>query len=346
MSFQVTIEPSGHTCTANPNDSVLQSALDAGITLPYGCRDGACGSCKGKLVAGHIDYGRHAASALTDTEKREGYALFCCAKPLSDITIECRAISGLKDIVVKKLPARLESLHRAASDVLVLTLKLPTSERLQFLAGQYIDILLKDGRRRSFSLANAPHNDAFLELHIRHVPGGHFTSHVFSALKVRDILRFEGPFGSFFLREDSDKPIILLAGGTGFAPIKSIVEHAIHQGITRPMTLYWGARDASGLYMHTLAQQWATQLAFFNYVPVLSDAPAEPWSGRRGWVHEAVIADQPDLSGSQVYACGAPAMIDRARGDFVGHCGLPADAFFADAFSYASDSSPNASATA
>jgi CDP-4-dehydro-6-deoxyglucose reductase len=238
------------------------------------------------------------------------------------------------DIQVKKLPARVESLHRAAPDVMIMTLKLPTSERLQFLAGQYIDILLKDGRRRSFSLANPPHSDAFIELHIRHVPGGQFTDHVFGPMKVRDILRFEGPLGTFFLREDSNKPIIFLAGGTGFAPIKSIIEHSLHQGLTRPMTLYWGARDEAGLYLRALAEQWAREVPGFRFVPVLSEAQ---WGGRQGLVHEAVMADHPDLSGFEVYACGAPAMIEAARRDFVARCVLPADAFFADVFAYAAD---------
>ena len=332
MSVQVTILPSGHTYSTTPEETILQSALDAGFTLPYGCRDGACGSCKGKLVAGEIDYGRYSPSALTDAERKQGYALFCCARPLSDVTIECREVSGLGDIAVKKLPARVESLTRAAPDVMVMTLKLPTQERLQFLAGQYLDILMKDGRRRSFSMANPPHSDAFIELHIRHVPGGQFTDHVFGHMKVRDILRFEGPLGTFFLREDSQKPIILLAGGTGFAPIKSIIEHAIHKGIERPMTLYWGARDVAGLYLRELAEKWAREVPHFQFVPVLSE---EAWPGRRGWVHEAVMTDHPDLSGHEVYACGAPGMIEAAKRDFVSRCGLPIEAFFADVFSYA-----------
>lgn len=334
MSFQVTILPSGHHFCAAPDETLLQSALDAGIVLPYGCRDGACGSCKGKVVSGEIDYGRYSASALNDTEKRQGFALFCCARPRSDLVIESREVCGLRDIAVKKLPVRVEALERAAPDVMVMKLKLPTHERLQFLAGQYIDILLKDGRRRSFSLANPPHADAFLELHIREVTGGHFTRHVFHDMKVREIMRVEGPLGSFFLREDSTKPIIFLAGGTGFAPIKSIIEHAIHHGITRPMALYWGARDPSGLYQRALAEGWASTLPHFEFHPVTSDAPDAPWGGRRGLVHQAVMEDHPDLSGHEVYACGAPAMIDIARQAFMSHCSLPADAFFADAFTF------------
>ena len=213
-------------------------------------------------------------------------------------------------------------------------LRLPANERLQFLAGQYIDILMKDGRKRSFSLANAPHDDALLQLHIRHVPGGAFTEQVFTTMKVRDILRFNGPHGTFYLREDSSKPIIFLAGGTGFAPIKSIVEHALAENCQRPMSIYWGAKARIDLYMDALPAQWAASHAHISYVPVLSEPAADDaWSGRTGLVHQAILADFPDLSGHQVYACGAPGMIDAARRDFAAQ-GLPEDEFFADAFTF------------
>lgn len=335
MSVQVKILPSGHIYAADPAETLLQSALDAGFALPYGCRDGACGTCKGKVLEGRVDYGHASAGALSDFEKRQGYALFCCAKPLTDVTIECREVAGLADIPIRKMPVRVEALERAAPDVMIIKLKLPANERLQFLAGQYLDFLLKDGRRRSFSMATAPHVEGFLELHVRHVPGGQFTDHVFGQMKVRDILRIEAPLGSFFLREDSTLPIILLAGGTGFAPIKSIVEHAIHKKIARPMRLYWGARTPDGLYLRELAERWAREIADFEFVPVISETPPAEWRGRCGLVHEAVMADHADLSGFEVYACGAPPMIEAARRDFVSRCGLAEEAFFADAFSYA-----------
>jgi CDP-4-dehydro-6-deoxyglucose reductase len=223
------------------------------------------------------------------------------------------------------------SLERKADDVMVMKLKLPANERLQFLAGQYIEFMLKEGKRRAFSLANAPHDDEFLELHLRHVADGHFTSHVFNTMKEKDILRLQGPMGSFFLREESDKPIILLAGGTGFAPVKAIVEHAIHSDITRPMTIYWGSRDRAGLYLNELPEAWDAAHPHIHYVPVLSD---QAWSGRTGFVHRAVLEDHPDLSAFQVYACGAPAMIDAARADFAA-AGLPEEEFFADSFTFA-----------
>jgi len=335
MAFNISLQPSGHSFAAPANEPILQAALDAGFNLPYGCRNGACGACKGKVLEGHVDFGIAQDHALPLAERAEGLALFCCAKPLSDLVLEVKEIGAIKDIPVKTMPCRVQHLEKLADDVMLMTLKLPTSERLQFLAGQYIEFLLKDGKRRAFSLANAPHDDELLQLHVRLIPGGTFTDHVFHAMHEKEILRFEGPHGSFFLREDSDKPIILIAGGTGFAPIKGIIEHAIHNRITRPMTLYWGARNRAGLYMPDLPAQWAAAHPHIKYVPVLSDPVAgDAWNGRTGLVHEAALADFPDLSGHQAYACGAPAMIEAAKRDFVVH-GLPDNEFYADIFSFA-----------
>jgi CDP-4-dehydro-6-deoxyglucose reductase len=338
MPHRITLLPSKHGFDADEDANLLQAGLDAGLHLPYGCRNGACGSCKGRIVAGQVDRGDYQERALSAEEVRDGYALFCSSRALSDLTIECRELGAARgDIPRKTLPCRVHKLERLAEDVMAIHLVLPASERLQFLAGQYIDILLKDGRRRSFSLANAPHDDAFLQLHVRRVPGGHFTEHVFDALRERDILRFEGPHGGFFLREESTKPIVLVAGSTGFAPVKAIVEHALHQGAPRPMTLYWGACERAGLYMNALAESWMAKGV--HYIPVLSGPQAGAgWPGRTGLVHEAVMADLPDLSGHQVYVCGAPAMVDAARCDFAARCGLKDDDFFADAFSFSRES--------
>lgn len=339
MPHRITIEPSRHQFDVESGNTLLRAALDAGISLPYGCRNGSCGACKGRVVSGQVDRGDYSEEALSDAEVARGFALFCCARPLSDLVIACREVGAVRDIPVRTLPSRVQKMSRLAPDVMVLQLKLPANERLQFLAGQYIDILLRDGRRRSFSIANAPQDDDCLELHIRQVPGGHFTRHVFETMQERDILRIDGPHGSFFLREESAKPAILLAGGTGFAPIKALVEHAWHQSAQRPMALYWGARDRAGLYMNDLALSWARDRADFRYVPVLSEAQsADGWQGRRGWVHQAVIDDFPDLSGHQVYACGAPAMIEAARRDFISLCGLKEEDFIADAFTFATES--------
>lgn len=335
MAFKVTLQPSGHTFAADAGTTLLQAALDAGMHVPYGCRNGACGACKGQVLAGTVDHGAAQAHALDDEARAAGYALLCCAKPRSDLTVACREAAAERDVAVKTLPARVQKLERVAADVMVMKLKLPAAERLQFLAGQYIEFLLKDGRRRAFSIANAPQDDEFLELHVRRVPGGVFTEHVFGGMKERDIVRIEGPHGSFQLQESSPKPVILLAGGTGFAPVKSLVEYALHNRSERPLSLYWGARRRDGLYLPELPAQWAARHAHIRYVPVLSEpTAADAWGGRTGLVHEAVLDDHADLSGHQVYACGAPAMIAAAQRDFLAR-GLPAGEFFADAFTYA-----------
>jgi CDP-4-dehydro-6-deoxyglucose reductase len=337
MPFHITIQPSGHSFEAGEGETILESALRHGFTLPYGCRNGACGSCKGKVLSGRVDYGDYQSTALTDEEKAAGFALFCCARPLSDLVIESREVAVAGDIQVKTIPCRVQRIEKPSPDVAVLYLKLPASERLQFLAGQYIDILLKDGKRRSFSLANAPHDDALLQLHVRHVPGGAFTEYVFTSMQEKTILRFEGPLGTFFLREDSDKPIIMLATGTGFAPIKSMLEHAFHVGITRPITLYWGGRHRQDLYMLELPRQWEQSHANFRFVPVLSQpAPEDQWTGRTGHVQDCALADHPDMAGFEVYACGSPAMVNEAHRLLV-KAGLPEEAFFSDAFTPAKD---------
>lgn len=338
MSFTVTIQPSGHTLSAETDESILEAALRQGLTLPYGCRDGACGACRGKVLSGDVDHGKAQSHALTDTDRDAGFALFCCAQPRSNLVIESREVRKAGDIPVKTLPARVQQLERAAPDVMIVKLKLPTNERLQFLAGQYIDILLKDGKRRSFSLANAPHDDEFLEVHIRHMAGGLFTEQVFAQMKEKDILRFNGPHGTFFLREDSKKPMVMVAGGTGFAPIKSVVEHAIAENCERSITVYWGGRTLVDLYQLSHAKNWAVAHANIRFIPVLSEpSAADGWSGRTGLVHQAVMADFPDLSTHQVYACGAPAMIAAAKRDFSGGCKLPESEFFADSFDFAND---------
>jgi CDP-4-dehydro-6-deoxyglucose reductase len=338
MPHQVTIQPSGHQFTVDDDETILEAALREGFALPYGCRNGACGACKGKVLAGELDHGVYQANALKDEEKVQGRALFCRAKPLSDMTIEVKEVGAAKDIVVKTLPCRVEKLDRLADDVMRVKIKLPANERLQFLAGQYIDFQLKDGRARSYSLANPPHDDALLELHIRHVAGGLFTEQVFSTLKERDILRLKGPLGSFFIREDSDKPMLFIAGGTGFAPIKGMLEHAFAAHLDREMVLYWGVRSLKDLYLAELPQRWQAEHPNFSFVPVLSaPQPEDRWQGRTGFVHDAVLADFADLSGYQVYACGAPVMVDSARDNFVKLRGLPEDEFFADSFVYAAD---------
>lgn len=337
MSFNVTIQPSGHCFQNEDDETVLEAALRQGFALPYGCRNGACGSCKGRVLKGEVGYGPTPPTALTEIDRAEGIAVLCQAVPLTDIEIEVREIGAAKDIVIKTLPCRVAHITRLAHDVIELKLKLPATERLQFLAGQYIDVLLRDGRRRSFSLANAPHRDEFLELHVRRVPGGAFTEHVFEDMKEKALLRIEGPLGSFFLREDSDRPVILMGGGTGFAPLKGILEHAFEIGITRPLHLYWGARARRDLYLDALPRLWAEEHANFRYTPVLSEPQADDaWTGRTGFVHAAVAADYPNLSRYEVYMSGPPPMIEAARTTFAA-CGLPAEHLYFDSFDFAAD---------
>ncbi len=335
---QIIIRPSDHAFECAADETVLAAAMRADLILPYGCRNGACGTCKGEILDGRVDYGPHQPSTLTDDEKRAGFALFCCARPLSDLTIKVREVRRGGDIPIKRLPVRIESIDKPAADVAIVRFKLPANERLQYLAGQYVDFLLKDGHRRSFSLATAPHDDALLELHIRHIPGGFFTDQLFTSYKGREILRIEGPLGTFCLREASDKPMVFVAGGTGFAPIKAMLEHAFHHQVDRQMVLYWGARSLADLYLPELPGQWQQQHPNFTFIPVLSEPKAsDAWPGRTGFVHQAVLDDFKDLSGYQVYACGAPPMIDAARKSFTTMRGLSPDEFFADSFTYAAE---------
>ena len=344
MSYRITINPSSHVFNAETGETVLQAALREGFPLRYGCRNGACGICKGKIIQGKVDFGRHNRDMLTEVEKQAGMALFCCALPLSELVIECREIGSIKDIKVRKLPCRVQKMERVASDVMIISLRIPTNERLQFLAGQYIDILMKDGEHRSFSLANAPHDDELLQLHVRNYPGSVFTEHAFSDMKERDILHFEGPLGTFFLHEGSDKQIIFVVCGTGFAPVKSILEHTFHvakiRGNDRQMVLYWGVRTKAELYLAKLAESWQHEHDNFSFIPVLSEAlPTDAWQGRTGLVHQSVLQDFDSLSGYQVYACGAPVMVESARKDFISLRGLPEDEFFSDEFTASSSMS-------
>lgn len=345
MSHQCSLVPSGRSFSVDEGETILAAALRAGVVLPYGCKDGACGSCKSQLMEGEVDYGSYQSKALSDSERSQGGVLICCATPKTDVTVKARVVAAEGMISIRKLPCRVTLIERAAQDVAIVKLQLPTNEKFEFLAGQYIDILLKDGKRRSYSMASAPHEQGPIELHIRHTPGGAFTDAIFgtgtpsaNAVKEKDILRFEGPQGTFFLREDSTKPIVMLASGTGFAPIKAVIEHMRFKNIVRPVVLYWGGRRPHDLYQLEVAEQWANEMAHFKFVPVVSDAlPEDHWTGRTGFVHQAVMQDFPDLSGHQVYACGAPIVVQSAKADFVAKCALPDEEFYADAFTTAAD---------
>ncbi len=341
MTFTITVEPSGRAFTAESGEAILAAGIRQGIGLPYGCKDGACGSCKCKLVSGSVAHGPHQAKALSAEEEAAGYVLTCCGVAQSDVTLESRQVTEAGAFAIKKMPVRVSSLERVSHDVIVLKLQLPAADAFQYHAGQYVEFLLRDGDRRSYSMANAPHTQAsgnWVELHLRHMPGGKFTDHAFGPMKEKDILRIEGPYGSFFLREDSDKPMVLLASGTGFAPIKALIEHMQHKGITRPATLYWGGRRPADLYQNAWVEAQLATMPNLRYVPVISDAlPEDAWTGRTGFVHSAVLQDFPDLSGHQVYACGAPIVVDSARAQYTAEAGLPPEEFYADSFTSAKD---------
>ena len=334
MTYRVELQPSGNSFNVEEGETVLGAGLAAGYQLPYSCRRGTCSTCRCRIVSGKVDYGEYLEAMLPAEMKAEGYALLCQATALSDLQIEVHELK-LEAQQPRVVPCRVRAIERPSPDVAILRLRLPQNEEFRHVAGQYIDVMLKDGKRRSYSIANMPsvHGVIDLELHIRHTPGGVFTDHVFSAMKERELLRFEGPLGTFFLREDSDKPVIFLASGTGFAPIKAIIEYALSKDTARPMTLYWGGNRPGDLYMRDLAEGWAADHPQFTFVPVISNAlPEDGWAGRTGFVHQAVMDDFPDLSGHQVYACGNPMMVNAARDEFTRLNGLPAEEFFADPF--------------
>jgi CDP-4-dehydro-6-deoxyglucose reductase, E3 len=341
MSFKVTVQPAGLAFEVARDEPMLAAAIRAGVGLPYGCRDGACGSCKSRLIEGRVIHGAHQLRTLSAEDEAAGWILPCCATPQTDCVVQARTVAGAGEYPALKMPARVASLARPTPDVAILKLQLPANVQFKYRAGQYLEFILRDGSRRSYSMANAPERlgePPLVELHLRHLPGGKFTDHVFGAMKEKEILRVEGPLGSFFLREDSRKPIVLLASGTGFAPIKALIERLQTTASARPVTLYWGCRTRIDLYLHEWALEAAASVPNLRYVPVLSDARADDaWTGRTGFVHHAVMADWPDLSGHEVYACGVPIMVDSARRDFIARCALPEDAFFADSFTSEAD---------
>lgn len=342
--YEITSVPCGKLITARKGETILEAALRQEVNLPYVCRDGACGACKGKVLKGTVDYGSYQQSALTDAEKADGKALFCCAKPLSDLNIECHEVDELRRFPIKKMKFSVQKMERAAPDVMVLELRPEDDERMNFIAGQYVAVQLDDGTKRSYSIANAPHESNRLELHIRLVAGGKFTSHVFDGMKEGDVLQVEGPHGSFFLHEDNDKPIIFMSGNTGFASIKSMVEHAFKVGMTRSMVLYWGVKTPTDFYLVDVPEKWQQEHDNFKFVPVLSEPkPEYNWQGRTGLVTDAILQDYPELNNHQIYACGPPLMVDAGRAPFMNR-GLPEDQYFSDAFFVSQHNAPAAEA--
>ncbi|MBI3149446.1 MAG: cytochrome b N-terminal domain-containing protein [Betaproteobacteria bacterium] len=332
QGFHLLVQPDDRIIGIRDGETVLDAALREGVALPFDCRNGGCSECKCRLLHGKVDYGPHHLSALSTVEKSAGYVLTCCATALSDVEIVYEPRAGVERPPLQVHTARVERMNRLSEDVMQIFLRVEGGAKVKYYAGQYINILLEDGQKRAYSFATAPHHDTTIELQIRYVPGGKFTTQVFEHMQVGDIVRFEGPVGSFFLREDSVKPIIFVAGATGFAPVKSMLEYAFEIGLKREMYLYWGVRKRKDLYLPDLPEQWAKDHANFHFIPVLSDAgPEDAWTGRSGLVHEAILADFPDLGGYQVYACGSVGMVEAAKPAFLAR-GMVQDDCFSDAF--------------
>lgn len=332
--YSITVRPSGKIFTCASDLNVLKAGLANGVNLRYSCRSGVCRTCRGRLVEGRMDLGNVNPYYLSEADRAAGYVHLCCATPMSDCVIEAEEID-ISLAPALRLPVRIMMLEKLAPDVMRIVIGLPPNELLKYLAGQYVDLLLQGGVSRSYSIASAPTTEGLrqIELHVRHMPGGLFTDRVFAGLKVRDLLRIEAPHGFFHLDEESDKPMVMLASGTGFAPIKAVIEYSLRKNMRRPIHLYWGGRKREDIYMDALASDWAARHPHIRYTPVLSDATeACAWQGRRGFVHQAVMQDYADLAGHQVYACGAPVMVEAARHDFTGQHNLPESQFFADAF--------------
>ena len=332
----VRIEPHGRTLRVREDQSVLEVALAAGLNLPHSCRSGHCASCRARLLAGEIHYPNGRTAGLTAEEAANGYVLLCQARPRSDLRVEARLIANASEAEIKTLPCRISRMELLAPDVMQVFLRLPAVEPLQFRAGQYLDVLVDGGKRRSFSIASPPHDNGEIELHIRHVPGGGFTSTLFEKLQAGALLRIEGPLGQFMYREGTS-PVVMIAGGTGFAPIKSILRHALEKGTKRPIHLYWGARHSRDLYEEQAVLEWMRQHPNLRFTAVLSEANTEEVEHehrRTGWVHDAVLADYPNLGAVDVYAAGPPAMIEAIRGTFPAR-GLTEDRLHFDSFDYA-----------
>jgi CDP-4-dehydro-6-deoxyglucose reductase, E3 len=343
QEFNFRIEPHRRVLRVAPGQGLLEAALAAGLNLPHSCKSGHCGSCRARLLTGAVSYPGTRPLGITDEEQRAGYVLLCQARAQSDLAVEARLIASVADVEIKTLPCRIARLVPLAPDVMQVWLRLPSVEHLPFQPGQYLDVLLEGGRRRSFSIASPPHDSALLELHVRQVAGGGFTSQLFggvgsaATLQEGSLLRIEGPVGQFTYRPGT-APALMIAGGTGFAPLKSMLRHVLETGIRRDLHLYWGARHVRDLYEEPLVLEWVRGHPRLRFTAVLSEASAmEAAHHRCGWVHEAVLADYPSLAQAEVYAAGPPAMIEAIRASFPGR-GLAPQRLYFDSFDYAPDS--------
>jgi len=332
--YSVRIDPHGRILRVAGDRPILDAALASGLNLPHSCKSGHCGSCRARLKAGEIRYPGSRPLGLTEAEAQAGYVLLCQARPASDLTVEARVIARVSEVEIKTLPCRVERLVPLAPDVMQVFLRLPAVESLPFLPGQYLDFLVEDGRRRSFSIASPPHDSGLLELHVRKVSGGGFTERLFGHVNTGALLRIEGPMGQFIYREGGT-PLLMIAGGTGFAPLKSMLRHLLERGPPREVHLYWGARQLQDLYEEPLVMEWLQRHPTLKFTAVLSEA-TEPGAPHRrlGWVHEVVLQDYPRLEEFDVYAAGPPALIEAIRASFPAH-GLSAERLHFDSFDYA-----------
>ncbi len=333
--------PSQQILTVEDDESILDAALRVGLNLPHSCKGGHCSSCRAKIVAGRIHYPKGRPLGLLAEEEGEGFALLCQARALDrELTVQIREIRPPAiDLVVRSLPCRVERLTPLAPDVMAVFLKLPAVEQFHFLAGQYLDIMLPHNRRRSFSIASPPQDGGLLELHIRRVASGEFTEQVFGGMQTKTLLRIEGPLGQFWFREHSPRPAVMIGGGTGYAPLRAMLRQLLERGDRRPLHLYWGAQAQVDLYEDTILREWCERHRNFKYTPVLSNPrPTDAWTGRTGWVHQAMLADYAaQLSELDVYASGPPAMVEAIRSELVAR-GLPREQLFFDSFDFAPDS--------
>jgi CDP-4-dehydro-6-deoxyglucose reductase, E3 len=336
---RITLLPSQQVIFVEEGETILDAALRAGLNLPHSCKGGHCSSCRARIRSGAISYPRGRPLGLMADEEREGYALLCQAHAAGpDLAVEVREIRPpLPEIVVKSLPCRIERMHRLAPDVMAVFLRLPANEEFHFVAGQYLDIMLPQNRRRSFSIASCPGGDGPIELHIRKVASGEFTQQLFEGMKEKTLLRIEGPLGQFWFRRESPRPALLIGGGTGYAPLRSMLCDLLGVGDRRPLHLYWGAQSRQDLYEDEQVRALCTRYPNLRYTPVLSDAkPQDSWTGRRGLVHAAALQDHSQLHELDVYASGPPAMVEAVRYEFTTR-GLPPQQLFFDSFDYAPD---------
>ena len=333
----VQLAGSGKSFDVAAGETILAAARRAGLALPYSCLSGGCGSCKGQIIDGSVAYPYNPPEALSEAERAAGQALLCQAVPANDLRLAIREVEAIAGIPIRQLAVKVAAKLRLCEDVMELKLLPARRQDFNYLPGQYLDILLPEGKRRAFSIANAPSHGDTLDLHIRRVAGGGFTQYVFDELRLGQVLRIEAPLGTFVPREGGDRPIVFMAGGTGFAPIKAIVEHLLERRTLRALHIYWGARHVSDLYLEDLCHQWQATHPNLRYTPVLSEANAlERNQYRSGPVHEAVLSDFPDLSRFDVYMSGPPPMIEAGRRAFVA-ANLPEDRLYYDSFDYAPD---------